>query len=324
LILSFDSIMKPPYDLTPEIIKRITSISEKLGEAKAIYLNKPSPKLRKENKIKTLHSSLKIEGNTLSIDQVTGLIENKMVIGPQKDITEVLNAIKIYDNLNAYSPLSKKSFLKCHKDLMQGLMEDNGNYRKRGVGVLKGTRLEHLAPPAENVPFLMKDLFTYLKTDEIELIKSCIFHYELEFIHPFLDGNGRMGRIWQTLILREKYPLFEYLPLENLISNNQDAYYKALSDSDKAGNSNFFLAYMLEVMENSIDILLNSASRKLSETDRLEYFISLNKTTFTRKEYMSVFKVISSATASRDLKKGVELKLFSKTGDKIKTIYRIL
>ncbi|MBA3985537.1 MAG: Fic family protein, partial [Flavobacteriales bacterium] len=276
--------MKPPYDLTPEIIKRITSISEKLGEAKAIYLSKPSPKLRKENKIKTIHSSLKIEGNTLSIDQVTGLLENKRVIGPQKDITEVLNAIKIYDNLHAYNPLSEKSFLKCHKDLMQGLMEDNGNYRKRGVGILKGIKLEHLAPPTENVPFLMKDLFTYLETDEIELIKSCVFHYELEFIHPFLDGNGRMGRIWQTLILREKYPLFEYLPLENLISNNQDAYYKALSDSDKAGDSNFFLAYMLEVMENSIDILLNSASRKLTETDRLEYFISLNKTTFTRKE----------------------------------------
>ena len=226
LIVSNDSIkMNPPYEITSSILKLITSISEKIGEVNANLLNKPSPKLRKQNRIKTIHSSLKIEGNTLTEEQITALLENKRVIGPKKDVVEVLNAIKIYENLENYSPFSEKSFLKAHLNLMEGLIEQPGKYRKQGVGIVKGSKVEHLAPPFDNVPYLMKDLFKYLKeSDEIELIKSCVFHYEMEFIHPFLDGNGRMGRLWQTLILMEKYPLFEFLPFETLISNDQKKY----------------------------------------------------------------------------------------------------
>jgi Fic family protein len=171
----------------------------------------------------------------------------------------------------------------------------------------------------------MKDLFKYLKNpNEIELIKSCVFHYEMEFIHPFLDGNGRMGRLWQTLILKEKYPVFEYLPFETLISKDQEKYYNALSQSDKLGNSTRFIEYMLNVIDISIGELLNFNSRTLSEMDRLEYFGSLGKMEFTRKDYMDVFKDISSATASRDLKKGVELNLFEKTGEMNKTKYKLV
>lgn len=315
--------MKPPYQITPSILKLITSISEKIGEINANYLNKPSPKLRKQNRIKTIHSSLKIEGNTLTEEQITALLENKRVIGPKKDVSEVLNAIEIYENLKLYKADSEKSFLKAHKNLMNNLIENSGTYRKQGVGIVKGSKVEHLAPSYENVPFLIKDLFEYLKKDdEIELIKSCVFHYEMEFIHPFLDGNGRMGRLWQTLILREKYPIFEFLPFETLISNNQGNYYKALSESDKAGKSTKFIEYMLTIIDLSMSELLNFNNRTLTEKDRLDYYVSLNKSEFTRKDYMDVFKDISSATASRDLKKGAELNLFEKLGEKNKTIYR--
>lgn len=251
-------------------------------------------------------------------------MENKRVIGPKKDVVEVLNAIEVYQNLGKYNPNNEQSFLKAHLKLMEGLLEQPGEYRKQGVGIVKGSQVAHLAPPFDNVPFLMKDLFKYLKKeDEIELIKSCVFHYEMEFIHPFIDGNGRMGRLWQTLILMEKHPLFEFLPFETLISNDQEKYYKALSESDKSGQSTKFIEYMLNVIDTSLSELLNFSNRTLNEEDRLEYFVSLNKTEFSRKDYMTIFKDISSATASRDLKKGVELALFEKFGERNKTIYRL-
>lgn len=324
-MLSNDSIkMNPPYEITPEILKLITSISEKIGEINATYLNKPSPKLRKQNRIKTIHSSLKIEGNSLTEEQITALLEKKRVIGPKKDVLEVLNAIEIYENLNQYNPNNEKAFLKAHQNLMKSLIEDAGKYRKQGVGIVKGSKIEHLAPPFENIPFLMKDLFKYLKnSEEIELIKSCVFHYEIEFIHPFLDGNGRMGRLWQTLILMEKYPIFEFLPFETMISNDQEKYYKALARSDKSGKSTIFIEYMLNVIDISFNKLLDFNNRTLSEIDRLDYFISLNKDEFSRKDYMDIFKDISSSTASRDLKKGLELNLFKKIGENNKTKYMI-
>ncbi len=326
LVLSNDSIiMKPPYEITPDILRLITSISEKIGEVNANFLNKPSTLLRKQNRIKTIHSSLKIEGNTLSKEQITALLENKRVVGPKKDIKEVLNAIDIYENLDSYNPLNEKSFLKAHQNLMSNLIEDAGKYRNQGVGIVKGTKVEHLAPPFENVKYLINDLFKYLKNpNEIELIKSCVFHYEMEFIHPFLDGNGRMGRLWQTLILMEKYPVFEYLPFETLISKDQEKYYNALSESDKSGKSTRFIEYMLNVIDISISELLNFNNRTLNEKNRLEYFSSLNKIEFTRKDYMDIFKDISTATASRDLKKGVELNLFEKIGKMNKTKYKLI
>lgn len=316
--------MKPPYDITPKILKLITSISEKLGAVNANYLNKQSPQLRKQNRIKTIHSSLQMEGNTLTEQQITALIEKKRVVGPEKDILEVLNAIKLYQNIETFKYFSDKSFLKAHSELMKGLIESAGKYRNQGVGIVKGNKVEHVAPPFENVPFLMKELFEYLKdSEELTLIKSCIFHYEMEFIHPFLDGNGRMGRLWQTLILMSEYPVFEFLPFETSISKTQSAYYNSLSLSDKSGKSTFFIEYMLDVINKSLETLLNYNNRILKDIDRLEYFIILGVKEFTRKDYMNTFKDISSATASRDLKKGIELKLFESKGSLNKTKYFI-
>ena len=314
--------MKPPYDITPKILKLISSISEKIGEVNANYLTKQSPQLRKQNRIKTIHSSLRIEGNTLTEEQITALIENKRVIGPEKDVLEVLNAIKVYEKLDSYKFSSDKSFLKAHLELMNGLIESAGKYRKQAVGIVKGTIVEHVAPPFENVPHLMKDLFEYLKdSDELTLIKSCVFHYEMEFIHPFLDGNGRMGRLWQTLILMTEYPVFEFLPFETLISKTQDEYYKSLALSDKSGKSTYFIEYMLGVIEKSLESLLNYNNRVLKDVDRLEYFLNLGIKEFNRKDYMNVFKDLSSATASRDLKKGMEMNMFESVGNLNKTKY---
>lgn len=316
--------MKPPYEITPHILKLIAEISEKLGEVKSGFIDKPSPKLRKQHKIKTIHHSLKIEGNTLSEEQITGLIENKLVLGPVKDINEVLNAIAIYENLGAFNPASEKSFLEAHQILMKGLIADAGKYRSKSVGIVKGDQVEHFAPPHANVPFLMANLFAYLnEPEELALIKSCVFHYEMEFIHPFMDGNGRMGRLWQTLILCQEYDVFEYLPFEAMISQTQDEYYSVLSACDKSGTSTLFIEYMLTAIDHSLAEILTFNNRILSQADRLNYFLSKNQKDFTRKEYMAIFKNISSATASRDLKEGVAQNLIEKIGELNKSTYRI-
>lgn len=315
--------MKPPYEITSQILKLVSSIAEKIGEVNAKYLVKTNPTLRKQNQIKTIHSSLTIEGNTLSEEQITAILENKKVVGPQKDITEVLNALEVYKNLNNLKYHSEKDFLKAHKMLMKDLIENSGKYRTKGVGIVKGSKVEHIAPPYENVPYLMKDLFQYLKDkSEISFIRSCVFHYEMEFIHPFMDGNGRMGRLWQTLILMEDYPVFGFLPFETLISKNQSAYYSALATSDKEGKSTRFIEYMLNIIDQSLKELLENSVKKLSNEDRIQVFIEKFTAEFTRKDYLNYFKEISSATASRDLKKAVESEIITKQGDKKTTTYR--
>lgn len=313
---------KPPYDITPKILALLAGISEKIGAINAHTLSKVNPELRKQNRIKTIQASLQIEGNTLSLEQVTAIINHKKIWGPEKDIQEVVNAQKVYQEFASFNPLSSRDFLKAHKLFLSNLIEHPGKYRSRGVGIVNGNHLKHIAPPAKRVPELMKDLFLYLKNkDEIALIKSCVFHYELEFIHPFIDGNGRMGRLWQTLILMQEYPLFEYLPLETLIKDKQETYYKTLALCDQKGNSTLFIEFMFEIIDEALSQILNSKSHTLNDTDRLDSFVEEAPAIFTRKDYMLKYKNISSATASRDLKKGVALKYFKSKGDKNKTIY---
>lgn len=315
--------MNPPYSITPKILQLVSEISQQLGKIDASFLDKPAPKLRKENRIKTIHSSLAIEGNTLSEEQITALLENKRVIAPKNEILEVLNANTVYENVKQFNVTSNTDFLKAHKQLMDGLISDAGKYRKKGVGIVSGESIRHIAPPADKVSFLMKDLFDYLKTEEIALIKSCVFHYEVEFIHPFSDGNGRMGRLWQTRILMEEFPIFEFIPFENLIHQNQNEYYSALSQSDKAGNSTPFIEYMLGIIQISLSDILNVQGKSMSTENRIHYFSQTYAGRFSRKDYMLFFKSISSATASRDLKKGVELGFFKKLGKDNQTIYEV-
>lgn len=317
--------MQPPYSINAKIIQLIADISQQMGEVNGSMLVKQAPELRKKNRIRTIQASLAIEGNTLSIEQVTAIIENKRVLGPVKDIKEVNNAIEVYNRIESLKPNSEKSFLSAHKTLMQGLVPHPGQYRKSGVGIVKGNQVAHLAPPAKNVPFLMKNLFLYLKNSEDHvLIKSCVFHYEMEFIHPFTDGNGRMGRLWQTLLLLKAFPVFDFLPFETIISKNQKAYYKALANGDKQGESTLFIEFMLTSINHALDELLKERTGPLTSDDRMHIFLSTDVQEFSRKDYLQYFKSISTATASRDLNKAVAEKKILKTGDKNKTLYKRL
>ncbi len=316
--------MKPPYNITGKILKLIASISEKIGEINSAHLSKPPTELRKKNRIKTIHSSLEIEGNTLTLEQITAIVENKRVIGPGKDILEVKNAIAVYNYLDKLNPYSFDSFCKAHEILMNGLIDSAGKLRTKSVGIAKGSEVAHIAPSIKMITPLMNDLFDYIKNDDdLVIIKSCVFHYEMEFIHPFIDGNGRMGRLWQTLILKESYPVFEYLPIETLIKERQEQYYESLGKSDNTGESTVFIEFMLEIILESLEKLLNTQNVSLSNIDRLNLFKpNVKNDYFTRKEYLKSFREISSATASRDLKFAVENGWIEKFGDKNTTKYR--
>ena len=316
--------MKPPYQITNKIIELIASISEKIGEVNSAYLFKPPTELRRKNKIRTIQSSLGIEGNSLSLEQVTAILDNKIIIAPQKDILEVKNAIKAYEKLNGFNYTSLTSFCKAHGILMHGLIDNPGKIRSKPVGIIKGSVITHVAPAGDIVRSLLKDLFDYLKKDkDLLLIKSCVFHYEIEFIHPFMDGNGRMGRLWQTVILKQYYPVFEFLPIESLIKDRQLEYYKILGESDNQGNSTGFIEFMLKIINESLEELLANQNVNLIGDDRISiYKEKIGTDYFSRQNYMRHFKDISTATASRDLKDAVAKGILEKTGDKRTTQYR--
>lgn len=325
MIVSNDTIkLRPPYTITGTIISFVAQISEKIGEINAIHLYKPAPELRKKNRIRAIQGSLAIEGNTLSKEQVTALLENKRVAGPQKDILEVKNAINVYNDPERFHPYRLADMEKAHALLMHGLVAQPGKFRTTNAGIIKGSKLEHIAPAGSMVKALMKQLFHYLKTDkELLLIKSCVFHYELEFIHPFTDGNGRMGRLWQTLLLMQQYPVFEFLPIESVIKQRQTEYYRKLSESDKKGSSTPFIEFMLEIILETLTELLQAQNRTLTTEDRMLLFKeSAADSWFSRKDYLYHFKSISAPTASRDLQWAVKTGLLEKSGKQRMTIYR--
>lgn len=309
--------MKPPYQITTLILSKIASISEKIGEVKTAYLLQVPTELRKRNRIKTIQSSLEIEGNTLTIEQITAILDNKRVLAPEKDILEVKNAIEAYQQLELYKPYSLSSLCKAHKLLMSNLVSNAGKLRTTGVGIIKGSEIAHVAPPAHLIKSLLQELLDYINNNnDLLLIKSCVFHYEFEFIHPFTDGNGRMGRLWQTVILRQQYPVFEYLPIETLIKNQQADYYNILAKCDKQGESTLFIEFMLTIIDQALEELLSSQPVHLKSEDRINLFKSIiGDNQFTRKDYMRHFKDISTATASRDLKEATEKNVLQRNGD---------
>lgn len=243
---------QPPYTITPTVIRLISDISEQLGRL-AVLEDEKNLRLRRINRIRTIQGSLAIEGNTLSEEQITAILEGKRVIAPPREIQEARNAINAYEQFENWQPENEKQLLKAHQILMMGLIDDAGHYRSGNVGVMNGDVVVHMAPPANRVQKLMGDLIGWLaNTDQHPLIASSVFHYEFEFIHPFADGNGRMGRLWQTLILSRWNPLLAQLPVESMIHAQQSEYYQAINLSTKKTDSAPFIEFMLRVILETI------------------------------------------------------------------------
>ena len=261
----------PPFTVTDEILNLVSEISEQIGTWNALLGERmPSPMLRKENQIKTIHSSLAIEHNSLSLQQVTDVIDGKHVLGAPDEIQEVKNALQAYQLMLQLDAFSEADLLRAHSLMMTDLVDNAGHYRKGSIGVFDGDKCIHVAPSADRVPTLMAELFAWVKeTKTHPLISSCVFHYEFEFIHPFMDGNGRMGRYWQTLLLSRWKGIFAWLPVETIVKKYQQEYYKAIAQSDAKGDSTDFIVFMLKC-------ILQTISEQRKVTDNVGINIGVN------------------------------------------------
>ncbi len=246
----------PPYTITDQVIHLIAQISEQIGNIRSISQLNSNPRLRRDSRLKTIHASLAIENNSLSLHQVTDIVSGRRVLGSPEEIQEVKNAYEAYELLLTFDPYSISDMLKAHKILMSDLVRESGMLRSGDVGVFAGEKLVHMAPPAAFVWEQIHSLLHWAQTSQAHpLIKSCVFHYEFEFIHPFADGNGRMGRMWQTLLLSRWKPLFAWLPVETLVRERQEMYYSALRAADSASDAAPFIEFMLEAILTALQEL---------------------------------------------------------------------
>lgn len=316
-----DTSYTPPFIITSKIIDYVSYISEKIGEINSLENSSLQIKLRKENRIKTIYSSLAIENNSLTIEQITAIIEGKRVLGSPNEIQEVKNAIQAYELLLTLDPYDEKDLLKAHALMMQDLVSQSGEYRKEGVGIFDGNQVVHLAPPADIVPALMRDLFSWLKISDVHpLIKSCVFHYEFEFIHPFQDGNGRMGRLWQTAILKEWKDVFAWIPVESLIRENQADYYKVLNSSDNVADLTLFIEFMLSLLLKTIEEIIETerkvtvkVTRKVTVNQK-EILDTIKNNPFVTQEELSQIIGLSRKSIIQNMKKMQEIGLIKRVG----------
>jgi Fic family protein len=259
---------KPPYHLTDKMLGYVADIAQLSERIETIESVHDTLKLRRESRIRTIHSSLAIEQNILTVDQVTAVINGKKVLAPPKDIKEVLNAYSVYDRLDIFDPCSVKDLLSAHRIMMGELITDAGVFRDRNAGVFDGAKLIHAGSPAKYVPGLVNDLFDWLKNTEVHpLVASCIFHYEFEFIHPFSDGNGRTGRFWHTLILSKWKPIFAWMPVETIVYNNQQEYYDAIEQSTKDTDCAVFIELMLKLILDALNLYITQSDKSVTQDD---------------------------------------------------------
>ncbi len=316
----------PPFVVTPKALSLVSEIMRFIGRYEGLLSPKPQPKLRRTNQIRTILGSLAIEGNTLTLEQATALFDGRHVHGPKTEILEVENAIRVYERAHRFKAWRVRDFLRAHGALMAGLAADAERFRTGNVGILRGKKVAHVAPPAKEVPRLVAQLLRFLERDKETpvLVASAVVHYEIEFIHPFSDGNGRMGRLWQHVMLTAFHPVFSYLPFESVIHARQAEYYRVLSACDQAGNSTKFIEFALVSILESLDAFLRDLRPgATSAKDRIERAsVEFRTQSFSRKDYLALFKTLSTATASRDLKMALEARTIAKSGNKALARYR--
>lgn len=300
---------KPPFEITEAALSDVMAIGELVGKISSTPQFSSSPILRRENRIKTIYSSLAIEQNTLSLEQVTAVLSGKRVLAPPKDIAEVKNVYEVYDHLAELNPYSMDDLLFAHRIMMQGLVREAGEFRSRPVGVVdsKGNVL-HFGTLPQYVPSLMEELIQWTENSPLPiLIKSCVFHYEFEVIHPFADGNGRIGRLWHTLLFSQWNPLFAWLPIESIIHDHQPEYYAAINQSNAEGEGTAFIEFMLGVIKESLEEAVGEQpaalpvlqNKKEARWTKIESF--LQKNSYIQNADVQQLLDVSPATASRIL-----------------------
>ena len=300
---------KPPFEITSSILDKIAEIAELVGQVNAAAGLTTTPMLRRTNRIRTIYSSLAIEQNTLSLEQVTAVLNGKRVIAPPKDIAEVKNAYEIYEIMDSLNPYSVDDLLNAHAIMTRGLTEESGCFRSGPVGVVdKQGNILHFGTLPDYAPGLTKELLDWINSSDLHmLIKSCVFHYELEVIHPFADGNGRIGRLWHTLLLTQWKPMFAWLPVESIIHDRQDEYYAAINRSNYEGESTAFIEFMLSAIQEALIEAVETSGVAESMTAnelrwyKIERFLKKNST-ITNADVRQLFQV-SPATANRILAK---------------------
>ena len=297
---------KPPFEITNTILDEIAEIAELVGHVNASFGLSTNPTLRRTNRIRTIYSSLAIEQNTLSLEQVTAVLNGKHVVAPPKDIAEVKNAYEIYEIMDSLDPYSVDDLLRAHGVMTKGLIEESGCFRSRPVGVVdKQGNILHFGTLPDYVPGLVVELLDWVRDSEFHmLIKSCVFHYELELIHPFSDGNGRIGRLWHTLLLTQWKPMFAWLPVESMIHDRQDEYYQAINRSNNEVESTVFIEFMLSAIKEALleAVQTGRAENRSTEEQRwhqIKYFLEKNGT-ITKADVRKMLGV-SAATANRIL-----------------------
>lgn len=303
---------KPPFEITDDILDAIAEIAELVGQVTVTHGLSANPTLRRTNRIRTIYSSLAIEQNTLSLEQVTAVLNGKHVIAPPKDIAEVKNAYEIYEMLDSLNPYSVDDLLKAHAVMTKDLVEESGCFRSGPVGVVdKHGNVLHFGTLPAYVPNLVYELFDWVQNSNIHmLIKSCVFHYEFELIHPFADGNGRIGRLWHTLLLSNWKPLFAWLPVESIIHDRQDEYYRAINKSNAEGESTVFIEFMLSAIKAALVEAVETTDATQNMTDnelrlfKIEQYLQKNQY-ITNAIVQQMFRV-STATANRILAKAVD------------------
>ena len=300
---------KPPFEITEAALSDVMEISELVGKISSTQNLSTSPILRRQNRIRTIYSSLAIEQNTLSLEQVTAVLSGKRVLAPPKDIAEVKNAYEIYDHLAELNPYSIDDLLLAHRTMMQGLVHEAGEFRSRPVGVVDNQgNVLHFGTLPQYVPYLMEELVQWTESSPFPLlIKSCVFHYEFEVIHPFADGNGRIGRLWHTLLLSKWNPLFAWLPIESIIHDHQVEYYAAINQSNAQGEGTAFIEFMLGIIKEALQEAIDEQpaekpsmqSKEELRWEKIADFLRTNST--IQNSDVQNFLDVSSATASRIL-----------------------